>query len=83
MPLVSVFFRNGESLRTELEFDVVPVVGEDVFLASTAATSFRVAETWHAQSPGEQRVCYYCMLEQSEVAPPIWMRSDPPPGGRR
>ena len=83
MPLVSVFFRNGESLRTELEFDVVPVVGEDVFLASTGATSFRVAETWHAQKAGEERVCYYCMLEQSEVPPPPWLRGEAPEGRAR
>ena len=76
MPLVTVFFRSGESLRTELDFDVVPVVGEDVFLASTGATSFRVAEAWHAQKRGEDRVCYYCMLEQSEVPPPAWLARD-------
>lgn len=79
MPMVTVFFRNGESLREELEFDVVPVVGEDVFLASTAPSSFRVAEAWHAQQPGSERVCYYCMLEASEAPPPPWLLAE---GGR-
>ena len=76
MPRVTVFFRSGESLRHELDFDVVPVVGEDVFLASTAVTSFRVAEAWHAQQPGSAQVCYYCMLEASDAPPPPWLLGD-------
>ena len=82
MPQVTVFFRSGEGLRTELDFDVVPVVGEDVFLASTGATSFRVVEAWHAQKRGEDRVCYYCLLEQSEVPPPGWLAGGREDGAR-